>query len=470
MTETNSDIRFVEVTEEGLIEFLKRARKRILVAKPGYSKAEIEALVSLAQHQQVHCDVYIDPDEAAVRYGFGDADALKLAKDSADILDLQAIQGIRLSIVIVDEKALVYTPAALSWEEEPHQLAYPNGLEGGNRLVEQLLTQFGATRLEQTLFEDVSGVPSLTNHANNVNRSPGQASGAEGEPFLPDNVRCLPTVTIHEVRKAVVEESLKQTIESLEKNPPVDPSALRQVNIYRNLYKLVKFQIRGVQVKNKTLDLALFNRLLPQSNRHLRRSWQIFTADDVEKIAQFPQFRKRILAVLTENTVEMGRHGYLISLDKKKTLEAAAKQNKDDFLVALKTPEGPGAALQDILQESKTGLVDYLFQEIKATNKPPERLFASNRIQLKRFNDEKSPMAEKDGILREVLENFIDDNLHFPDFSELVKSIDITLDYYDVSDELLKDEEFKERLKEANVNPRQYAQGYEQENHGQATN
>jgi hypothetical protein len=42
----------------------------------------------------------------------------------------------------------------------------------------------------------------------------------------------------------------------------------------------------------------------------------------------------------------------------------------------------------------------------------------------------------------------------------LIGAVNVTLDYYDVSDELLNDDEFKVMLTEAGVDPRTYTKGF----------
>jgi hypothetical protein len=430
MTEIDSDVRLVQVTKERLIDFLEKARRRIMIAKPGYSKAEIETLLKLVTERQVECTVYVDPDEAVVRYGFGEAEALKVVKDRVDVLNLQTVQGIRLSIVIVDDRALIFTPAALSWEEEPKELAYPNGLEGGKTLVDQLLAQFNSTGTDRS---------------------------------LPENVTTFPTVTIQEIQKAVTKESINQTIMALERNPPVDPAELRKVNFYRNLYKLMKYQIRGVQVKNKTLDLRAFNKLFPESNEHLKRSWQVFSFEDVENISEFPGFRKEILDLVAENTINAGRHGYLIALDRKKIVEDQVDEKKNGFMESLKKEDGPGKALRATLGQSRSGLAKYLTKEVNTAQQLPQALFAGNRILLKRWNDKECSKEDKAKIVEEVIEDFIDHMLKFPGVDVLIDAVEVGLDYYDVSDELLNDEDFNECLEKAGIKPRKYDEGYEKE-------
>jgi len=426
MSEIDSEVQLVEVTKENFLEFLKKARERILIAKPGYYKEEVITLIELATKKRVKCTVYVDPDESAVRYGFGEIDALKTAKNEIAALNLQTIQGIRLSVVIVDDRALIFTPAALSWEE-PRKLSYPNGLEGGKMLVDQILTQFNTV---------------------------------EADPNLPKNVTNFPTVTIQEIKKIVTEQSLNQTIVALEKNPPVDPAKLRKVNFYRNLYKLLKYQIRGVQVKNKTLDLRPFNKLFPESNKHLKRSWQVFSSEDIKKIPEFTGFEKAILKLIAERTIDTGRHGYLISIENKKILAELINKKKEDFMESLKKKDGPNGALMKVLSQSKEGLASYLNKEIQTTRQLPEAIFARNRILFKSFNDRECSEKEKSKIVCKIIEDFLENDLKFPEIDTIVNAIDIKLDYYDVSDEILNDDEFKKCLDEARISPREYDQGY----------
>lgn len=65
MSEIDSEVQLVEVTKENFLEFLKKARERILIAKPGYYKEEVITLIELATKKRVKCTVYVDPDESA---------------------------------------------------------------------------------------------------------------------------------------------------------------------------------------------------------------------------------------------------------------------------------------------------------------------------------------------------------------------------------------------------------------------
>jgi len=107
---------------------LKSAQHRIIAAKPGYLVDEIKELLKLSERKGIKCTIYVDSNEKAVRWGFGEKDALKLIFDNQGELDTQPAEHIRLSVIIVDDSALVYSPVALAWEKEPEKLVFPNGI------------------------------------------------------------------------------------------------------------------------------------------------------------------------------------------------------------------------------------------------------------------------------------------------------------------------------------------------------
>ena len=134
-------VQFVTVSRETFMEFLDKAQNRIIIAKAGYFKTEIEKIVSLINDRKIHCKLYVDTEENAVRFGFGEQSALELIKKKIDILNVQNVERIRLSIVIVDEDILFYFPAALSWESDPEKLVFPNGFMGYKCVTDDILKQ-----------------------------------------------------------------------------------------------------------------------------------------------------------------------------------------------------------------------------------------------------------------------------------------------------------------------------------------
>ena len=265
----NVDVRFVKVDEKTLIEFLNNAEKRIIIAKAGYRDLEVKTILNLVEQRNIESSIYVDPGENAIRWGFGQESALKELNKHSDKLNIQTVDHIRMSVVIVDDSALIYSPVALSWETEPEEMVFPNGFIGGSKIADNLLEQINATE--------------------------------EESPPISDKVVPFPGCTIPKKETVEAKKELSETIKKLEKNPPVDPTRLRKVTVYRNNYKILKFQIKGVKIRNKTISLRTFNSLFPDLSKRLKASWSIFTQKDMEQIQEISIFLMEADSIV-ENT------------------------------------------------------------------------------------------------------------------------------------------------------------------------
>jgi hypothetical protein len=296
------EFQFVKVTRSLLLEFIGKTRKRVVIAKPGYSCEEVNLLKKLSEFSTVDCSLYVDPSEEAVRWGFGDKDALNLIQQNLEILHVQTAKRIRLSVVIVADSALIYVPVALSWEEEPSNILYPNGVIGGTDMVVSFLQQISKSNGESKSDNKVIPFP-----------------GCE-----------IPSKTIESIRKEI-----EETQEKLVKNPPVDPAKLRTVTVYRNIYKLVKIEIRGARVKNKSVSLRPINTIFPAASERLKSSWQVFSKDDLADLWQMQMFRDEIQKIIDEFTLNIKRFGFLIKVDDKTEFEKRLKEEKGLLLNVL---------------------------------------------------------------------------------------------------------------------------------------
>ena len=436
----NVDVRFVKVDEKTLIEFLNNAEKRIIIAKAGYRDLEVKTILDLVEQRNIECSIYVDPGENAIRWGFGQESALKELNKQSDKLNIQTVDHIRMSVVIVDDSALIYSPVALSWETEPEEMVFPNGFIGGSKIADNLLEQINATE--------------------------------EESPPISDKVVPFPGCTIPKKETVEAKKELSETIKKLEKNPPVNPSRLRKVTVYRNNYKILKFQIKGVKIRNKTISLRTFNSLFPGLSKRLKASWSIFTQEDMEQIQEISIFLKEADSIVEKYTLDIGRFGRLIKAEDKNKFEKDIENEKEEFLEILqlkpndkpKNPETKYLAsikqkklpeeteqverrnLGALLDRSREALKRYMFQMIKNSPGSERGLFKNEKTLLRMV---KEGEMEFNKILPEALDVFITHRLKFPDTDKLLKRMDIKTDYYDVSNEMLyEDDEFKGILKE----------------------
>lgn len=437
-----SKIQFVKVTKSSLLDFIRKARTRVIIAKPGYSSEEVDVLKRLSESSAVKCTLYVDPSEEAVRWGFGEKDALTTINESIVSLHVQTANRIRLSVVIVDNSALIYVPVALSWEDEPDEIIYPNGVLGGADIAESFLRQIRKPKTESKSDDKVIPFPGCD----------------------------IPTKTDQNIR-----EEIAETQKKLEKNPPVDPAKLRKVTIYRNVYKLVKIETRGTKVKNKSVSLRPIIMLFPDVSTQLKASWKVFSKEDLSDLRPLQIFQNEIQEIIDEFALDIKRFGYLIKVDEKAEFEKRLEETKESLLNALDAknedeekkanskylkqpskanslfPDLPfeekrvSRTLNELLNESRRMLLDY-FKGVVDGNKAAKRALLDTNEAVKGMVEKN--MIDKEKAVESILSELIGTKIRFPDAEDMIGEIDIVTDYYDVSDELLhENEEFNSSLK-----------------------
>jgi hypothetical protein len=428
-------VQFIKVTKESIVSFIGEARMRVVIAKAGYFADEIEKLISLAK-KNIRCDVYVDIDEKSIRYGFGEQAALELINENLDVLNVQSANYIRMAIIIVDDKVMVYSPVALSWEEVPEQIDFPNGFIGGKDLADSLLSQIEGDAVEI----DIEGMN------------------------IP--IHTCPVVQKHPEE---IKREISTTIATLKENPPVDPAELRKTTFYRHKYKLLKMVIHGVKIKNKSISLRPFNNMLPMSNRRLKSSWNVLTREDVESLFVINDFLSQVSATTAKHTFDAKRYGTLIKLKNIHLLENCIAFQVFELvdhlmrgkIIGEEEDKKPAIkSLVDLLKESRTALIDYLFPQAIKDKKCWDQLFANDQSLYRRMGEKKIPETE---AVKQAVETFVDHRLNFPEAQEMIDLMYVEFDYYDISDELLAKEDFVEILEKFDIEVRDYEEGYEKD-------
>ncbi len=89
--------------------------------------------------------------------------------------------------------------------------------------------------------------------------------------------------------------------------------------------------------------------------------------------------------------------------------------------------------------------------------------FIDNMFKKDRYlkNQVKSGKTTMENAQKEFIEKFIDNELKFPDVDEIIDKINIKIDYYDISDELLyNNEDFEKIIEELDIECRECEEGY----------
>lgn len=445
----SSSVSFIKVTTNEIIEFISSAKERIIFVKPAFFKKEIESIFQGSKQNDPLVTIYMESGDSAIRYGFGETDALELLNEKLGKIEVHIANRIRVAILIVDDRAIVYMPNLTFIEEESKELTFPNGFLCNKEVIEDIVKQF----------------------------VPNQTANKKIEKL--DNVVILPGGHIPLLDSNVVANDIIKSIENLKKNPAVDPAKLNKVNFYRNNYKILKMQIWGVRINNKSINIKPFYSLLPEINKRLKSSWNIFTLEDINKLQNTKLFEVELSKIKEEYKdylFDAGRFGSIININKKEEYIKSINKLKDDFKnylgkepsdevrnrfemnITNKESQVKKINLEEILQESKKQLEQHLLKLCPKDDEFLEKVFRDYRHLRKELKNNQKSVDE---VLKEFVTLFVSNKLKFIDAEEIIEKIDIKFDWYDISDELLFDnDDFKEIIKQYNLEFRENLIGY----------
>lgn len=205
-------------------------------------------------------------------------------------------------------------------------------------------------------------------------------------------------------------------------------------------------------------------------NIRLKASWRAFTQEDMDQVGEVSVFLGELDKILQKYTLDVGRFGFLIKVEDKALFEKEIEEEKEDFLNVFKLKpdeksqkegskyllksdgqlplipeeESPRPSLADLLEQSRTALKEYMTQMVKEHPDSRESLFEKEKSLVAAL---KKGKMDSDEALAIALDTLIETKLKFPQAEDLIEKMDVTMDYYDVSNELLyKNPDFKSTL------------------------
>ena len=107
---------FATINEKVLSEIIASTRCRFVFAAPGIALAVAESVVRLKQEIENVCiEVVLDADAEVCRLGYGVFAALERLTEAGVMI--RKAEGLRIGVVISDNKAWVYSPTPLVIED-----------------------------------------------------------------------------------------------------------------------------------------------------------------------------------------------------------------------------------------------------------------------------------------------------------------------------------------------------------------
>ena len=136
---------FTTATDDRLIDLITSAKDRLAVIAPALTTPVAKALASrMLDLPKLSLTVILDADAQVYRMGYGDPEALQIIRKASDerMFDLREQPGVRIGVVIADERTMVYAPVSRNVEAGSTTTDKPNAIvvSGGttDRLAEAI--------------------------------------------------------------------------------------------------------------------------------------------------------------------------------------------------------------------------------------------------------------------------------------------------------------------------------------------
>lgn len=163
-------VRFLKINKDTVLNFIGKAGERIIIAKPAFLTVEIEALIKAKKEHKINIDLYMEPEDKAIRLGFGEKSALDLINANLYSFNVQLAEHIPMAILCFDNNALLYAPDLNLPETETHKPTFVNGVLCNGSAAKVIIDQFPPLGNKERTKSKVSG---------NIIKFPGN--------YFPDN-------------------------------------------------------------------------------------------------------------------------------------------------------------------------------------------------------------------------------------------------------------------------------------------
>ncbi len=129
---------FTVVNDDVLVSEIRKAKSKIVYVSPGISKAVALALGErFSELGKLAMTIIVDVDPEVYRLGYGDTEGLEHIKRLSDehLLALRQQPGVRIGVLVTDDRTLVYSPtphlieAGSKQPEKPNAIVIPGATE-----------------------------------------------------------------------------------------------------------------------------------------------------------------------------------------------------------------------------------------------------------------------------------------------------------------------------------------------------
>jgi len=382
---------------------ISRAVQRVAVAAPGIRSECIAALTeAVSRLGQAAVTVITDCDEEVFRLGYGDIGAVRTLRESG--LELRQSSGLRIGILVCDDRAWVFAPTALYVQPEIHSDETPNAVELRTMDVDRIMWRL----------------------------SPEARKVDEQRPLSAELRQEISEADIEVGQAELALSTVEATDAALHLAPPIAFDVARQVRVFEPYIQYVQISLAGCAVQRHRVEV-------PKSIQRIDAEAEI-------------NARLRTTFELIEKNSEVSS----------KALEEELKQIRDNFTRPLGKPWGRVLlrSTRPLFDERIAQFRQRLAEHRKAVEESLAQSLEKSRDQLVEYFLPLVGRSLPDVFLGQIttrepsneqIRSWLMFELEkvFPEPQDLVTEMKLDVQFRDVTYETLNEEGFGEKLREA---------------------
>lgn len=216
-TQSGSDRTFTVATDEAMSELIREARDRIVFISPGITEPVASALVARLDDPRLSITVILDSDPEVYRLGFGTPEGLAALKTQFDAnqFGLRCQPGIRIGVLVADDKTLIYSPTPQLVEAGSTSATKPNALFLEGATATKLSEAAGATQ--------------------NTRPSDGEIG-----------------------KRALTPQDVEAIKKNIDENPPEPFDLTQKARVYSSRLQYVEFTVEKYQLTRQTVPIPAY--------------------------------------------------------------------------------------------------------------------------------------------------------------------------------------------------------------------
>jgi hypothetical protein len=406
---------FVAMSSKRMAAEIRQAHQRVLLATPGIHEEVAQALcVTVDRLGQEKVDVVLDCTEEMCRLGYGDIGAIKLLAQKG--IEVRQGPGLRVGVLICDDRAWSFAPTALCVEEETQWDEHPNAVR---------LSREQAHMLAKAICPPTEQVQSAAQ--DDATPQEGKPTAPEISPRPQEEAPQEPEIG----RRPMNELEIKRMEKGLEAAPPLKFDVARQVRVFQPYIQYVAVNLKGCSISRRQVQIPQYLLNLTDDKELESRLRTTFNVIDKTSSVSDSALKQELRLILEDFTSSLGEpYGRILLRAKRPEFDARVKALNEKVEIHKKT-------IKDKLQKEIENSIDRIVEAwvVHVLTSPPPQL---------RKQVVGDPTDEK-------AVQWLCDELHkvFPDAEELISEMRLNVHFRDVTYETLKDKDFEKGLKKA---------------------